>query len=135
MNKKPVELIVVEDRETLGALKRCKNYGTNGLDTAPCAVAVIADSRLSDVWVEDAAIAAALMQLEAESLGLGSVWIQLRNRQSSSGSSEDDVKRVLNIPENYGVLAILAIGYKYEAKAPYDENTLDFSKIHRGRYA
>lgn len=134
MNKKPVEFIVTESRETIIKLKACKNVATNGLDTAPCAVVIIADSRKSDVWVEDAAIAATLIQLEAESLGLGSVWIQIRNRQSSNGSAENAVKAALNIPGNYGVLAVVAIGYKDEEKAPYDDSSLDFSKVHRELY-
>jgi nitroreductase len=134
MNKKPVELIVVDDRETMRRLKACKNFGTNGLDTAAFAVVVLADSALSDVWVEDAAIAAAFMQLEAQSLGLGSVWIQLRNRQSGTGPAEDAVRKALDIPDKYGVPAVLAFGYKDEDKPPYDETAAELSKVHNGRY-
>ncbi len=133
-NKKPVEFIVVEDMETLQKLKACKNKGSNGLDTAPCAIAVIGDSRKSDVWIEDASIASCFMQLEAESLGLGSVWIQIRKRQSNSDDSEKEVRKVLNIPEGYGVLNILAVGYKDENRKPYDESDIDYSKVHYERY-
>lgn len=129
-NKKPVEFIVVEDSETLKKLKACKSFGTYALDTAPCAIIVIADSLKSDVWVEDASIATIFMQLEAESLELGSVWIQISNRQSIAGSSEDDVRAVLNIPDKYGVLDILALGYKDETKEPYHEDGVDFSAVH-----
>ncbi|MEY8353919.1 nitroreductase family protein [Lachnospiraceae bacterium 54-53] len=133
-NKRPVEFIVVQDRETIGKLKECKKFGTSGLDTAPCAIVVIADSELSDVWPEDASIATILLQLEAESLDLGTVWIQIRNRQSDTGNSEDEVRAVLNIPEKYGVLDILAIGYKDERKNPYGEEDLDFSPVHKERF-
>lgn len=133
-NKKPVELILIEDPHTIQALKNCKNMGTAGLDSAACAIVVTADSRKSDVWVEDASIAATMMMLEAESLSLGSVWIQIRNRQSASADAEIEVRSLLNIPESYGVLNILAFGRKAEEKAPYKEEDLQLSSVHRERF-
>ena len=133
-DKKPVEFIVVEDKETLQRLKECKSKGIVGLETAPCAIVVIADSEVSDIWIEDASIAATLIQLAATNLGLGSVWIQMRNRQSNIKNSEEEVRDVLNIPEKYGVLSVIAIGYKDEIKEPYDLKSLDLSKIHNNRY-
>lgn len=133
-NKKPVELILVEDPETIKALKSCKSMGTAGLDSAACAIVVAADSQKSDVWVEDASIAATMMMLEAESLSLGSVWIQIRNRQGDVTDSETEVRNVLNIPETYGVLNILALGRKAEEKVPYKEEDLNLSSVHKGRF-
>ena len=133
-SRKPVELIVVEDPELLQRLKVCKSTGTIALETAPCAVVVIADTQKSDAWVEDASIVTILMQLEAERLGLGSVWIQIRNRRSLTRNSDADVRAVLNIPDHYGVLNILALGHKNEEKRPYDEDSLDFSPVHTGRF-
>lgn len=129
-NKKPVELVVVEDKETIQELKKCKAKGAEGLTTASCAIVVIADSELGDVWVEDASIAAILIQLAAEELGLGSVWIQMRKRFNDNGDAEDEVRKVLDIPENYGVLCIIGLGHKDEEKKPYDTKSLDFSKVH-----
>ena len=112
MNKKPVELIVVNEKSTLEKLEKCKNRGTLALKTSPVAIVVIGDSLTSDVWIEDASIASTLIQLEAESLGLGSCWIQMRSRQGENDDSEKEVRNVLNIPDNYGVLSIIALGYK-----------------------
>ncbi len=129
-NKKPVEFIVVQDDETLQKLKNSKSKGVEGLNSAPLAIVVIGDSDLSDVWVEDGSIATILLQLEALELGLGSCWIQIRNRMSDQGKSEDEVRRILAIPEKYSVLSILAIGYKNEDFKPYDDSIYDFSKVH-----
>ena len=78
---KPVECIVVRNKETIARLKTYKKHGTTPLGTAPLAIVVIADGQKSDVWVEDASIVSILIQLEAEKLGLGSTWIQLRRRE------------------------------------------------------
>ncbi|MEG2353309.1 MAG: nitroreductase family protein [Clostridium sp.] len=134
MNKKPVEFIIVEDKETLLKLEGCKKIGTLALKTAPLAIVVIADKEKSDVWVEDASIAAILIQMEVEALGLGSCWIQMRNRQSETGDSEKDIRRVLNIPENFGVLSVLTIGYKYEFKEPYQDSNIELTRVHNNKY-
>lgn len=133
-NKKPIEFIVIEDKDTLLKLKDCKSKGGIGLDTAPCAIVVIGDSDKSDVWVEDASIAASYMQLALEGLGLGSVWIQMRKRFSESDDSENEARKVLNIPENYGVLCILAVGYKNENPPSHDYNDIDVSKVHYEKF-
>lgn len=133
-NKKPVEYIVVEDKETILELKKCKNKGAEALNTAPCTIVVIGDSDLSDVWIEDASVAATYIQLAAEDAGLGSVWIQMRRRFNENGDAEDEVRKLLNIPGKYGVLAIIALGYKDEEKQPHDINNLDFSKVRYKAY-
>ncbi len=133
-NKKPVEFVVIEDKETIKNLKECKSFGTSGLDTAPMVIAVIADSERSDVWVEDASIAAIMMQLEAESLSLGSVWIQIRNRESASGDSEAAVRQVLGIPGQFGILCLLALGHKAEEREPYEDKDADPLRVHTEVY-
>lgn len=134
MNKKPVEFVVVSDKDILSKLETCKSKGTLSLKTAPLAIAVVADTEISDVWVEDASIASTLIQLEVENLGLGSCWIQIRNRKNENGDSEEAVRKVLNLPENYGVLNLITIGYKDEEKPSYSDSNLDFEKVHYNKF-
>lgn len=134
MNKKPVEFIVVNDKEILKKLEGCKKAGTLSLKTAPLAIVVIGDSERSDVWVEDSSIASTNMMLECEKLGLGCCWVQIRNRQNSEMNSEEAVREILNIPNNMGVLTIMTLGYKDEEKERYNIEDLNFSKIHYNKY-
>ena len=92
------------------------------MSTAAFAVVVAADSSLSDCFVEDASIAAVFMQLQAEELGLGSCWIQVRNRCAADGTpAEDIVRDTLSIPENLTVECIITVGHKdEEANAAVD---------------
>ncbi len=66
-----------------------------------------------------------LMQLEAEKLGLGSCWVQIRKRmaQGEQESSNDFVKTLLGIPEQYEVLAILALGGSRRGKSRTSSRT------------
>ena len=68
----------------------------------------------------------------AEDLGLGSCWVQIRKRAQESGESASEVlKKAFNIPENYEVLSVIAMGYKQEERKPFDLNRLQLDKIHK----
>jgi nitroreductase len=134
-SRKPWEFIVVTDGEVLQKLAKCKEHSAGFLADAPLGIVVIADPETCDVWVEDCSIASIIMQLFAESLGLGSCWIQVRERFfEQNKKAEDYVKHVLTIPDRYKVECIIAIGYPAESKKPYIEEDLAFNKVHYGRY-
>ena len=113
MGKQAWEFVVIEDKETLGKLAKCKDHGSELLSGAALAVAVLGDSSISDVWIEDASIAAIMIQLQAEELGLGSCWVQVRNRYKDNEIPANNiVQDVLNIPEHLQCVCIIAIGHK-----------------------
>lgn len=131
----PWEFILVEDRDMLKALSVSKAAGAQLLEGAAMAVVVVADIEKSDVWVEDCSIATILMQLAAEEMGLGSCWVQIRLRQDAEGNmANDNVKSLLGLPHNYAVLSILAVGHKERESKPFDEDKMQWEKVHIGCY-
>ena len=89
----------------------------------------------NDCWVEDGSIAAISMQYQAEDLGLGSCWIQMRGRGLSDGTTADTVIRgVLDIPENLSVLCVLAFGHKADERKPQNEDKLKWENVHIDKY-
>ena len=132
---RPWEFIVVTDKDVLKTLSQCKEHGSQFLEDAPLGIVLIADSQASDVWVEDVSIASTIIQLAAQSLGLGSCWIQVRKRKTSDErNAEEYIKEVLDIPEGYSVGNIIAIGYPTENKKAYSEDTLLYDKVHINKY-
>lgn len=131
----PWQFIVVDDKETLQKLSMCKEMGASFLKDAALAIVVMADPLASDVWIEDAAIASLMIQLQAEDLGLGSCWIQVRERFTATGiPSGDFVHNVLEIPLQLQVLSIVAVGHKGMERKPFNEEYLQWEKIHLGKY-
>ncbi len=129
--KRPWELIAVTDKEILRKLGETRGASSRLIAGAAFGIAVIADSLITDVWTEDASIIAVMIQLSAHSLGLGSCWVQIRERFTpSQESAESYVKGILNIPEKYRVECILALGYPGEEKEPHEEEKLPYEKIH-----
>lgn len=126
----PWEFIVVDDPEILLKLSKAKQHGSEFLKNAPLAIVVCADSTESDVWIEDCSIAAIIIQLTALSLGLGSCWAQIRNRQHDyEKSAETYVMDLLCLPEQMKVECILGIGHPAEKRAPVSVNKLEYDKI------
>jgi nitroreductase len=127
----PWEFIVVQDEETLKTLADCRPHGSQFLAGSPLGIIVTADTTKTDVWMEDASIAAILLQLQAQDLGLGSCWIQVYGRNKDDiTTTESFIRCLLNIPEHHAVLCIISIGYPDEERKPYDEDKLVVSKIH-----
>jgi nitroreductase len=129
------QFVVVDDKESLKRLSACKASGAQFLEGAPLAIVVLADPLASDVWIEDASIASIMIQLQAEDLGLGSCWIQVRCRETEDGTPADEVVRdVLGIPLQLQVLSIIAVGHKGMERKPFDESHLQWEKVHLNRY-
>ena len=129
------QFIVVDDKETLQKLSHCKEHGAAFLADAALAIVVTADPLASDVWIEDASVASILIQLQAEDLGLGSCWVQVRERFHASGVPADEyVHEALDIPLQLQVLSMIAVGHKGMERKPFDEEHLQWEKIHINKY-
>ena len=126
----PVELIAVGDKEMLCRLSGCKAAGAAMLKNADAAIVVVGDTARSDAWIEDCSITMTLMMLEATEQGVGNCWVQCRGRQTSEGTStEEYIKALLGISENFGVLAILSLGMPAEEPEPRQLPDVNTTKI------
>lgn len=129
------EFVVVEDKPMLQALSQCKAQGADFLAGAPMAIVVLADPEVSDVWIEDASVAATHILLQAEDLGLGACWIQVRERYNTDErSAEQTVRNLLSIPDGRGIVCIIAVGHKGMERKPQNEDRLKWERVHIGQY-
>lgn len=133
--RNPWEFVVVTDPSTLQALGQAKQHGAEFLGGAPLAVVIAADPGRCDVWIEDCAIAAIILQLTAVAIGLGSCWAQIRLREHRDGrAAAAHVRELVGLPEQMVVDCIIGIGYPGESKGEHSRNSLPFDKIHRQRF-
>lgn len=133
--KNPWHFIVIEDREVLKALSTAKDAGAAPLADAVLGIALVANPEDSDTWVEDLSISAIIMQLQCTDLGLGSVWVHMRNRFDTDGNTATyNCAKILELPAGYEVLSVLAIGHPDEVRKPYDTAKLQWEKVHIGKF-
>ena len=129
------QFIVIDDKDTLEKLSFCKESGAAFVKDAAIAIAVTADPLASDVWIEDASIASIMIQLQAEDLGLGSCWVQIRERFTANGVPANEyIHELLDLPLQLQVLSLIAIGHKGMERKPFDESHLHWEKVHINQY-
>jgi nitroreductase len=101
-NVQPWYFIVVTDGEKRRKLSQARF--AKFLSQAPVVIVGCGNQRASPNWyVVDVAIAMQNMVLTATSEGLGTCWIGSFN--------EDQIKGMLKIPEEFRVVALLAVGF------------------------
>jgi nitroreductase len=101
-NIQPWHFIVVTDAEK--RRKLAQGRFAKFLSEAPIVIVGCGNQNASPNWyIVDVAIATQNMVLTATSEGLGTCWIGSFN--------EDQIKEMLKIPENFMVIALLAVGY------------------------
>ena len=129
------QFVVVDDKTDIEKLADAKNLGSQFMKGAPLAVVVLGDPMQNDCWVEDGSIAAISMQYQAEELGLGSCWVQMRGRGLDDGTPAAEVIRgILDIPANYTVLCVVAFGHYIDERKPQNEDNLKWENVHAGKW-
>ena len=121
------QFIVVDDKDTLEKLSFCKESGAAFVKDAALAIVV--------TWIEDASIASIMIQLQAEDLGLGSCWVQVRERFTANGTPANEyIHELLDLPLQLQVLSVIAIGHKGMERKPFDESHLQWEKVHINKF-
>ncbi len=132
---RPWAFIMVDERKLLQTLSKCKPHGSGFLANAAFGIIVCADLQEATAWIEDCSIAAIDIQIAAQEEGLGSCWIQIRERTAPDGTSASEfVKQTLDIPSHYEVEAVIACGYPAEQKDPYSLHELKWNKVFHNKF-
>jgi nitroreductase len=106
-NRQPWELVVIQDRETLGALARVEGYANHLADAPLGIVLVMAGERAEQETYDEGRLAERVM-LAALAHGVGSSvgWIV--------GGGRAAAREILGVPEGRMVRTALSLGYPDE---------------------
>lgn len=121
---------VTDDPEAISRMATAKDGGAQFMSGAPLAIVVMGNPETNSCWIEDGAIAAFAMQLQAEDLGLGSCWVQMRGRGVKDGpTANETIHDILGLPEDQEVLCVVAIGHAADERRPQDESRLKWDNV------
>ncbi len=111
-------IVVKSDAKRKAIAKACMHQ--EWVETAPVHIVVVAEPEKAERYygtrgarlytIQGCAAAIENMLLTAHSLGLGTCWVGAFN--------EDEIWRILNLPEEKTVQAVITIGYADEAPEP-----------------
>ncbi|SHH64963.1 Nitroreductase [Anaerosphaera aminiphila DSM 21120] len=133
-NARPVQFLVVEDKEKLKALSEIETFGTKYIADVPEVILIMADTEISQTWVEECSIAASYLQLLAQEKGLNTSWVNLKSGETNDGVEIQTFLRTLfGIPKNFSTLCMIPIGYGSEKVRKRDEFDVS-SKVHYEKF-
>lgn len=132
-NRKPYEFVVIDDKEIIKKLSVAKESGATFAADAPLMIVILGHE--NPTWDDDCAIASTIIQLKAHDLGLGSCWIQTKEKVDSEGNATDEnIKKILGAPSELKVHNMMALGYPDEEKPAYTDAEVDMAKLHFNKF-
>ncbi len=125
-NVRSTRFMVVDRPDTLERISRMRDFGSSFLAGVPCAVVVAGLATDTDLWVDNAAIAAAFLQLAAVEAGLGSCWVHVNGRpqrrdEPNGATAEEQLREFLPLPAEWRPLCVIALGYPADEPKPHAE--------------
>lgn len=123
-NTRSSRFMVVDDPTMLERISQMRDSGSAFVKNAPMAVIVLGDTALTDLWVDNCAISATILQLAAEEQGLGSCWVHVNGRPRRKdapdmGTAAEYLRKLLPIPASWSPLCVVALGYAADYPAPH----------------
>lgn len=122
-NCRSTRLLVVEQPEMLEKIAAMRDYGSAFVSGAAAVILVMGDRRVTDLWIDNCAITATVMQLAIVDEGMASCWVHVNGRpcrvKEPDGKQADEyLRKMLPIPDDYGILCAIALGYSDFTPAP-----------------
>lgn len=132
-NSRTTRIAVTEDKRMLETIAGMRTYGSAFVKDVPLAFFIMADEAESDLWRENCAISATMLQLAAEEEGLASCWVHVHGRLSDHDNPDSITAQEYlhnEIPElaPYGILCVVAVGYPERRHKPH-EPAIDPEKV------
>ena len=125
-NTRSTRFWVVEQPELLAHIADMRDYGSAFVKNAPAAILVMGDKTATDLWIDNCAISATILQLAIVDEGLASGGVHVNDRpvlraEPDGKKADEFLREKMDIPENYGILCAIALGYSDFQPAPLPE--------------
>lgn len=130
----PVEFVVVQDRDKLAKLADCKRIGAPSVRASVASVVVMVDTSKGELWPEDGSVAATYLLLAAEQYGIGACWNQIRLRDGRRKSASREICELLEVPERYEVVCVVALGHTKSRLPPHRKEDIDLTRLHMEKF-
>ncbi len=120
-NVQPWEFVIVTQNDTLNKLSGLAENGRFLGQSKACIAVFCADTKY---YLEDGCAATVNILLAATDLGLGSCWVAGDKKPYAT-----EVRELLNVPESFKLVSIIALGYPESADSFKIATKKDISKI------
>lgn len=131
VNSRDWAFFITRDKSVLSKIADANGPYSEMLKHASVGIVVCGDLSLAysdapDYWIIDASIAAQNIILAANALGIGSVWLGTYPQLERV----NEIKSILNFPENIVPLAVISLGYPASDKTTEPRCLYEPEKVH-----
>lgn len=125
-NSHSTRFLIVDREELLDKISQMRDYGSQFVKGAPCAIVVMGDKTKTDLWQVNCSISTTMLLQSLVEHGLKGCWVHVEGRpvkrdEPEGRQADEYLREFLPIPEHYGVLAVVACGYSDFEPAPLPE--------------
>ncbi len=129
-NEKPWHYIIIDNHEILNTIPNFHPHAKM-LKEASTAILICFDIKLEKhkgMAIQDCSAATENILIAANAKGLGAVWLGIYPRSERI----NEMKKILNIPENVSPFSLISLGYPAEKKI--DKEKYDLTRIHYNQW-
>ena len=115
----------IDSEKISGKLRLENNLEITEVD-APAVILIAGDTTKTDLWRENCAISATILQLAIVDAGLASCWVHVGGRprlkdEPQGAQAEDFVRDVVGVPADWAIECAIALGYSDFEPKPLPE--------------
>ena len=122
-NKQAWKFAVITDKEIKKEIAGEAKYGRFIKEAGAC-VAVFCDENEALTSLEDASAATENILIAAAAYGLGTCWVNSYKKEHSN-----EVENILNTPDNYTLMTLIAVGYYESEKENKERNKKSLDEV------
>jgi nitroreductase len=127
-NNHSVEFIIIKKQATKEKIFKLAIPEQKFVKQAPILIVPVTNPAKTNQPVQDLSVASENVFLQATSLGLGSVWKNLKPAVAN------EIKKILGIPDDYLIINVIPLGYPKETPPPHTDEDFDEEKIHNEKW-
>ena len=125
-NMHTTRFLIVDDKPTIEKMASLRDYGSSFMSEATAAIVIMGDTTKTDLWRENCAISATVLQLSIVEHGLASCWVHVEGRprlkdEPNGEQAEAYLRSFLDVPEGCKIECVIALGYSDFEPKPLPE--------------
>jgi nitroreductase len=116
--EEPWEFIIIREKEIRQRIAQIAK--TNGSFIAQVPVCIAVFCKPTKYYLEDGSVATENILISATSFGIGSCWVAGDKKPYC-----EEIRKILNVPEGYKLVSLIALGYPLKKPVPKQKRKLD----------